>query len=372
MPDVLLAGAFGQGNPGDEALLTAFLRALPPGRVAVTSRDPRATEARHCCDAFAPNGRDAMRELRRADAVVIGGGSVFKTLHPSTGRAPHSLLANTTLVARGARALGKPLLLIGVGVGNLTSHRSQRLSRKLVRAADVLVLRDEESADVLTGIGAPAPFRVGADPAWTLLDDPPVRNQHEPGTTAVVALSHLAGGLELPRLVAEWIRVLQAAGLHVVLQPWQANGRGDDRRLARQVTARVGDVDVVDPPADLVDAREQIAGAGLVLGMRFHALMAAAGAGVRFVAVDHELKLGALARRFSQPTVAPTESRDRMAGAVADALAGPTPGVSELLEQVALAEEGFRLLRLVVEGGAPDPDELRGLPLEPAPWEVPQ
>jgi len=371
VPDVLLAGAFGQGNPGDEALLSAFLGALPPGRVAVTSRDPRATEARHRCDAFEPRAPAALRELRRADAVVVGGGTVFKTLHPSTGRGRHALLTNTTLLIHGARVLGKPVLMIGVGAGNLASHRSQRLSRTLVRAADALVLRDEESAEVLTGIGAPTPFRVGADPAWTLLDDGPVRSEQQPGDAVVVALSHLAGGPELPRVVAEWVRVLQAAGLRVSLQPWQVNGGDGDHRLARQVKARVH-VEVLDPPADLADARHSIAGAALVLGMRFHALMAAAAAGVRFVAVDHELKLGALARRFSQRAVAPTEAPERMADAVAGALAGPPPGVSELLEQIALAEEGFRLLRLVLEGGAPDPDELRGLPLEPASWDVPR
>jgi len=371
VPAVLLAGAFGQGNPGDEALLSAFLRALPAGRIAVASRDPQATSARHGCDAFVPHARETMRELRRADAVVIGGGTVFKTLHPSTGRSPHALLMNTLLLARAARGLGKPLLLIGVGTGNLTTHRAQRLSRKLVRAADVLVLRDEESADVLTGIGAPAPFRVGSDPAWTLLDDGPIPTEQEPGDTAVIGLSHLAGGPELPRVVAEWVRVLRRLGLRVFLQPWQVNGEDGDHRLARQVRARVP-VDVLDPPADLADARRSLAGARIVIGMRFHALMAAAAGSVRFVAVDHELKLGSLARRFSQRALAPTEPPDRMAGAVADALAGPPPGVSELLEQVALAEEGFRLLRLVLESGAPDPDELRGLPLEPAPWEVPQ
>ncbi|MGH9033735.1 MAG: polysaccharide pyruvyl transferase family protein [Acidimicrobiia bacterium] len=370
MPDVLLAGAFGQRNPGDEALLRSFLRALPRGRVVVASSDPAATTTAHACEAIpSSHPHVVLRELKRVDALVIGGGTVFKTLHPSSRRRPHALLRNATLLVAAARALGRPVLLTGVGVGSLATRRSQRLSRRLVRAADLLVLRDEESAAVLTGIGAPAPFRVGADPAWTLLDEPPAEARAR-AAVAVVALSHLAGDMHLAGAVVERLRPVADTGLALRLQPWQHTGDPD---LARAVAARLdGDVSVLDPPADLAAARAVFATAQLVIGMRFHALVAAAAAGTPFVAVDHELKLGAIARRFSQPSVALTEPPTRLATAVADALAGAPPGVSAVREQIARAEEGFRLMRLVLEGGAgPDSDELTGLPLEPAPWKVP-
>jgi polysaccharide pyruvyl transferase CsaB len=369
VPDVLLAGAFGQRNPGDEALLRSFLRALPGGRVVVTSSDPTATANSHACEAI-PSSRPhiVLRELKRADALVVGGGTVFKSLHPSSGRGPHALLRNATLLAAAARVLGRPVLMTGVGVGSLATRPSQRLSRRLVRSADLLVLRDEESAAVLTGIGAPAPFRVGADPAWTLLDEPPAEPR-ERAAVAVVALSHLAGDVNLAGAVVERLRPVVDTGLALQLQPWQHTGDPD---LAREVAAGIdGDVTVLDPPSDLADARGAFAAAQLVIGMRFHALVAAAAAGTPFVAVDHELKLGAIARRFAQPSVALTEPPARLATAVADALAGAPPSVSAVREQVALAEEGFRLMRLVLEGGSgPDSDELTGLPLEPAPWEV--
>jgi polysaccharide pyruvyl transferase WcaK-like protein len=259
--------------------------------------------------------------------------------------------------------------MTGVGVGSLASRRAQRLSRKLVRATDLLVLRDEESAAVLTGIGAPPPFRVGADPAWTLLDEPPAEPRDR-APLAIVALSHLAGGAQLAGALVERVAALLDTGLEVQLQPWQHTG---DRALARGVAGALGGgVTVLDPPSDLAEARHQFSSARLVVGLRFHALVAAAAAGTPFVAVDHELKLGAIARRFAQPVVALTEPPEAMAVAAADALAGTPPSVSAVREQIALAEEGFRLMRLVLQSGAgPDSDELTGLPLEPAPWEVP-
>ena len=51
MGAVLLAGAFGQRNPGDEALLRAFVEDLPDHTLAATSVDPVHTESRHGIEA---------------------------------------------------------------------------------------------------------------------------------------------------------------------------------------------------------------------------------------------------------------------------------------------------------------------------------
>ncbi|HEY3190345.1 MAG TPA: hypothetical protein VGJ70_22835, partial [Solirubrobacteraceae bacterium] len=59
-------------------------------------------------------------------------------------------------------------------------------------------------------------------------------------------------------------------------------------------------------------------------------------------------------------------SADAFSEAVDGALAGPAPDPAVARAQVALAAEGFRLLHLVLAGGAsPDTAELTGLPLEP-------
>ena len=170
---VFLAGAFGQGNPGDEALLAAFARALPDHRPLAASSDPAATAAAH---GIAAVGRDDLTSVGRAialaDAVVVAGGTIFKTLHPSSGRAPLSLLRRTAVLAAATRTMRKPLALVGVGAAPLRGRGARALARSIVRAADLLILRDEESAGHLAAIGAPTPVRVGADPAWTLLPDP--------------------------------------------------------------------------------------------------------------------------------------------------------------------------------------------------------
>jgi len=109
----------------------------------------------------------------------------------------------------------------------------------------------------------------------------------------------------------------------------------------------------------------QAASARLVVGMRFHSLVAAAVAGTPIVALDHEPKLGALAQRFGQATLVPGDG-DQWTNRMVDALQRPGPDPAVVAEQVARADEAFRLLRLVLGGGdEPEARELVGLPLEP-------
>jgi polysaccharide pyruvyl transferase WcaK-like protein len=365
---VLLAGAFGQRNPGDEALLRAFCDVLADCRVIATSSDPEATSTQCGCDAV-PSADVAavLAAMRQADAVVMGGGTIFKTLHPSTGRSAHELLRNAGLLAFGARATATPVLMVGVSAAPLVDARARRQARRLVRRADLLVLRDEISAHLLAEAGAPVPFRVGADPTWALLG-------HSPFVTpsvddaVVVTLSRFAGSRDLAERIAPGLRALRDEGLRIFLQPWQLDETGaDDLSLMYALAKELGGaVELLDPPADLHEAARQAAAVRLVIGMRFHSLVATAAVGTRFLAIDHEPKLGALASRFAQVAIAPEADATALVTAMVDALAGPPPSASVARTQVALAAEGFRLLRLVLAGGAsPEPEELTGLPLEP-------
>ena len=226
---------------------------------------------------------------------------------------------------------------------------------------------------MLTAIGAPAPFRVGADASWTLVDRPTVATtgglgRPRPGDRRAERAGRWSGAHRCPRRA---LGALRASGVPVALQPWQLDG---DLALARAIVRRVGDgVAVLDPPRDLADARDAFREAGVVVGLRFHALVAAAAAGVPFVAVDHELKLGALARRFEQPLVSASEPPERFARVVVDALLDATvPPASVVQRQIALAEESFRLLRLVLERRRePTARRARRAPARAAPWEVP-
>ena len=410
MPSVLLAGAFGQRNPGDDALLDAFVRELPGWRCVATSREPARTAARHAVAAVP--SRDPRRvagALRHVDALVLAGGTVFKTL--DAGRHPHALLRNALALTTAARLLGRRVALLGVGAGRLADPGARRLARLLVRSADLLVLRDEESAATLAAIGAPTPFRVGADAAWPLLG---ARSEQPAGArrdgAIVVAVGRHGGEAALAGRLAEALAGIPAArwlaGVAgrrraadapaegqrsdagpaargpaplVRIQPWQVGDAGEDAAglddeghahlLATALRRRGLAAEVVPPPASVLDARDLVAGARLVIATRFHATVAAAAAGVPFLAVAHEQKLAGVARRLGQASVAADAPVPQLAAAVAGALDRPPAAPAAVAAEVAAARDGFRLLRLLLSGGAADEgDDVGALPLAPARW----
>lgn len=369
MPTALLAGAFGQANPGDEALLEAFVAALPGWDAVATSHRPVETRSRHGCDAVSSHERAAVaRAARRADVVVFAGGTVFKHLHPSTERRSLGLLAGAGALAAGARAAGTRVALVGVGADHLRTPMARRLARSVVRRSQLTVLRDEDSAAALAAAGAPVPFRVGADPAWTLVGGDGDAAGHRRRDVVVVALSHLATRRpDMAGEVARALRPLAASGFEIHLQPWQGDAAGRDHLLAGALAAELGaGARIVGPPATLSAARRQFGEVRAVVGFRFHALVAAAAAGTPFVAVAHEPKLAAIGRRFDQPVLDPSPGMGALPQCLAAALGGRRPSAAVARSQVAAAAEGFRLLRLVATGGhLEDLDTLTGLPLVP-------
>lgn len=353
MATALLVGAFGQHNPGDEALLAAFRAELADHRLLVATADPAGVAGPGAEAVDARDPRAVVAALTRADALVVGGGTVFKALHPASGRRPGSLLRRAVALATAARARGCRVALLGVGAAPLDAAHHRWLARQLVRRCDLLVLRDEESAQQLIAAGCPPPLRVGADAAWTqvpLTTDRTART----GSGVVVTVSHLAGGPDLRGWLAAALRPLAADGVPVALQPWQVlpGDAVDDAALATAVAADLDDgVAVLPPPTDLDDAVASLRGCRAVLGLRFHSLVAAGAAGRPFVAVAHEPKLAGLARRLGQPAVAPDDPPEAVADALRDALRRPGPAPAAIRRQVTEAVEGFHLLRLLLDGG---------------------
>jgi polysaccharide pyruvyl transferase WcaK-like protein len=375
MPIALLAGAFGQGNLGDDVLLEAFVKALPEWQLRVTTADPDAAARMGCEPVPARQPITVARSVRGADAVLVGGGTVFKTLHPSSGRHGHALLANTSALVAVSSALRRPVAMVGVGSGLLTDWSARAMSRFIVNHADLLVLRDEESATEMIRAGIPGPFRVGADPAWTLVEPPDRVRAPRRGVVRVVP-SHLAHGTDgwggMVDRLSNTLRRLIAFGLTVELQGWQhGNGvtAGDDGAILDALVHRFGpSVEVVPTPDSMGAAVESMIGTGTVLSFRFHALIAAAAAGVPTVAVSHEAKLGALARRLEQRAAPVDFDPALLAVQVADAVEAPGPSPAAIKEQIDRAEEGFLLLRVLLSGGrSEESDALGALPLAPAP-----
>jgi len=101
-------------------------------------------------------------------------------------------------------------------------------------------------------------------------------------------------------------------------------------------------------------------------------MVTAGAAGVPAIAYAHEPKLAAAARRLGQPALRPgadpAQLGEQLVAAAEEAV---PPSRAAVRAEVAAAEEGFRLLRLVLDGGRGEEAGAIGtLPLKPAEWVV--
>ncbi|OPZ51093.1 MAG: putative N-acetylmannosaminyltransferase [Firmicutes bacterium ADurb.BinA052] len=305
---VVVSGYHGFGNIGDEAVLAALIQQTreiaPEAEYVALSGDPARTVSVHGIGAI-PRTSVAVvvRELRRADLLVSGGGSL---LQDATGRGSVPYYAGIMLLAR---MLGVPVSVYAQGVGPLNSGAARRLARLALSRASVITLRDPGSMELVRQIGVtkPQPVLV-ADPAFAL--EPEDAGDCEaslpPCPRVMFALRPWPGADNREAVYAGVIqRVCNELGANVVLLAFQP-----DTDLA--VASGIADLceaggcarpQVVAFHGSPGQALSTIAQADLVVGMRLHSLIFAASAGVPTVAIDYDLKVRALAERMGNTHV---------------------------------------------------------------------
>lgn len=291
LPDpILVVGAYGYRNVGDEAILAGLLSRLAGHAVSVISRSPIETAALHGVRAIGI--RDAIPALRRHRSVVIGGGGLFGRDMGRVGR----LLPLFGLLAAG---LGKTVIVEGVDIDEQLSRSARLLLRPLMRAASRVSVRDRSSAARLAGWGVTASVQPDLS-TWMQPASPEVgvRTLESAG----LALDRPIVGLALtavdPRLCD---RVIEAAAgamgdlpdaqfcfVPMSRHPWVPEH--DDLRLARRLAAMRPDLVMLDaalPPAAVLAAFGHLSA---VVAMRYHAMLFAERAGVPLVPVSYAEK----------------------------------------------------------------------------------
>ena len=381
----VLAGYYGFGNTGDEAILSSILaglrRRVPGISFAVVSGDPDATARRHGVETIAwRDVADLQKRIAESDAVIVGGGGLFQDywgLDTSTLLTPrHGEIAFYTAPAVLAALAKKPALLYGLGIGPLASEEARRYVRAAADTAVHLSVRDEASRALLAEIGVPAArILVSADPAFAL--EIPARAPApaatcrelgiEPrGPIVGVSLRPWSIGVDQAAWEARVVAALdqflgrnEATILFVPLEksPWTDQ---DDFAQAERLSAGLARRDraaVLNRPLAPEETAGLLGACDLVLGMRLHALVFAARGGVPCVGLAYDPKVTALLERLGVAEMGlslPEATADSILARLEDARRDG-PSLSARLRQAAeqlrtLAEEDLdRAGRLVGE-----------------------
>lgn len=304
-------GYYGFGNLGDEAALHAMLShlrdALPGVEVQVASGDPAWTERAHGVGAVPRTDFAAVRRLfRSCDLVCSGGGSLFQDA--TSWRSPLFYLTLHEL------ACPTPVLVYAQGVGPLRRRLSRWATRRAMDRAARVTVRDPDSARLLEELGVRQEAEVVCDPAVDLVP----RNTPARTPTMAVCVRPWPG--------VPWrslVEALREASRRADLRPRVVClHRRVDEVTCQEVARELG-AELVTPshPREAVEA---FADTRVVVGMRLHALVLAAAAGVPFVGVAYDPKVASFARSVHMPCVPATlPDPDALVGHVAELASDP-------------------------------------------------
>ena len=301
---VVLCGAYGLGNAGDEAILKAVLqevRAFAPGEpVTVLSRDPAQTAALHGVQAIHMFDLPGMlKAMSRARLYLNGGGSLMQDV-TSSRSLWYYLFTLSAAKRRGCR-----VMMYGCGIGPIRSPRNRKRAGKVINEnVDVITLRDQASRQELEELGVTRPMiALAADPAVALLPAPPEEAEailEQAGLRPREGQRYLGvtvrpwPGLEdkLPAFAQAIDHTYEKHGLLPVFIPIENQ---QDVAAAKQVAALLEKAPAaILPPCPSSEAAIALsARMDVALSMRLHALIFAAARGVPLVGVAYDPKVSA-------------------------------------------------------------------------------
>ncbi|MEP7271827.1 MAG: polysaccharide pyruvyl transferase CsaB [Acidobacteriota bacterium] len=175
---VVIAGYYGFGNTGDEAILSAMLAdlraSIPELDIVVVSGSPERTATAYAVKSVSHIAVSSIiAEIETCDLIIVGGGGLF---HDYWGVKAggflthfHSGITYYAIFSLLAALLEKPVLLYALGVGPLLSDTGRQFTRMSFELATTATVRDAESKELLASIGLDETrVTLTADPAFRL------------------------------------------------------------------------------------------------------------------------------------------------------------------------------------------------------------
>ena len=166
--DIGILGYYGYDNCGDDALLHAILKDIlnlrPYFSPTVLSYKPAKTTEVYGVRAINRFNIFKVKKLfKKIKLFIAGGGSLIQDITSTKS------LLYYLYVIRLAKKMGLPVMLYGNGIGPVTKSFNRKLASKVLNMADLITLRDNDSALLLKELKVLNPkIKVTADPALSL------------------------------------------------------------------------------------------------------------------------------------------------------------------------------------------------------------
>lgn len=309
---VLVFGYLGGRNFGDELMLIGLIDELRQrGADAIRIITPAGHLPAHLEGqvqlAYPRTAAGVTRALLWASAFVVCGGTMF---HDSFGDARHRAyrrnLAAIAGLCAAARAMGRKVLLLGIGMGPFHRRSTKATARLAIASASEIRVRDRSSFKDVEALGDPeAKLSLGSDLAFGVMARLPAPASQDPPALVLSpvppALVSTATPSEahafLPTLLDALRSFLEAhADWRITVLAAAVGEVDDDRDVASRFSATLGEafpgrVAFMPFDGDPFRVLGQLAGARAVMASRYHVATAAELAGVPTLWMPYQRKV---------------------------------------------------------------------------------
>ena len=309
---VVICGAYGRGNAGDDAILEAILQEMRTidldMPITVLTKDPKATRLAY---RVRTAGRMDVftweKAMHHAALYINGGGSLIQDV--TSRRSLWFYLHNI----QAAHKAGCKVQMYGCGIGPVLREQHRKLAARVLNACvDVITLREPDSQKELQSMGVTRPeILLTADPALTLpaasddeIDSVLLRAGIPPhGNYLCFALRNWKGFESKAPLFGQAAKyAYETYGLTPVFAAVEKHLDPGAGRLA------AAGLDIPHYFLDDAGSAGTIIGAlsrmQAVVSMRLHALIFAAGQGIPLAGVVYDPKVSSFLRYIGQENFA--------------------------------------------------------------------
>jgi polysaccharide pyruvyl transferase CsaB len=296
---ILLAGYFGSGNLGDDAILLGYLHALE--RVSsgheyiVMAGSPDMMQRVHNLRAIDRRDMRAFQSsLESSDALVFPGGSIFQDV-----TSQRSAFYYHDLIKRAKKA-GKRVLLLGQGVGPLNGFFGKRLSAEAFQLADTVSVRDPGSLATLQSLKVKRPVKVTADCAFLLplpADTEEAQTYQVAGRTTVGVVARPWGkGKTTAEFFAGFCRLLfEHEMMPVLIEMDSVMDAPFIDEIEKLYGGRISHIRKLNSPITVLQRLSRMDG---LVSMRLHGGILGAAVGLSPFMVSYDPKTSAFARQL--------------------------------------------------------------------------
>ncbi len=331
----LICGYYGNDNLGDEAMLAGMIALLREQdedlSITVLSDNPQDTRSRHAVEAaprFPPRrnlerlqrfAQDRYLNFLQHPYFILGGGDLLRD------SSTHEVAAVWLKPLQQAINLRRKTLVLGISVGEIWKPATQALIPQVLNQVSLLAVRDEISKNKLETLGVQSLIHVMTDLAlWTAperptpsISTPSIPNVDHPPQVGISVRPLQGRGSSSDQerevalrkeiaAIADFLVEQYGAMVHFIpFQTCKLRYRAtiDDYISILEVLrySRCSEKFIVHRYIESLESLTQlIQGFSLMIGMRLHSLILAAGMGVPCIAAEYDPKVRGFMTEIAQ------------------------------------------------------------------------